>query len=241
MDKNNIFFGDRLSLWLKDGISTKLVKLNENLECDVCVVGAGITGITTAYRLMESGLKVVLIDKSLPLNLASGNTTAKFTFQHGLVYHKIIENYGLSTAKLFYSAQQEGLKYVRHLISKHNIECDFKETAAIVYAESEKDFEEIEKEVDAYKQLEIPYKILTKFLNGIKIFGGLNVDNQLELNPVKYLDSMLKVLLKNQVSVFKDTEATLVKKNDNFIEVTTKDNYKIKCQKLVVATAYPFY
>lgn len=79
-----------LSLWLKDGISTNMPKLESDIECDVCIVGAGITGIMTAYRLSESGLKVVMIDKEVPLHLSSGNTTAKFTFQHHLIYKEIL-------------------------------------------------------------------------------------------------------------------------------------------------------
>ena len=44
-------------------------KLEVDIDCDVCIIGAGITGIMTAYRLSESGLKVVIIDKDTPLHL----------------------------------------------------------------------------------------------------------------------------------------------------------------------------
>ena len=44
MDNINIFEKKSLSLWLKDGISSDIPKLEEDIECDVCVVGAGITG-----------------------------------------------------------------------------------------------------------------------------------------------------------------------------------------------------
>lgn len=64
MHHPNIFEQESLSLWLKDGISNDLPILEADIDCDVCIVGAGITGITTAYKLNEAGLNVVLIDKA---------------------------------------------------------------------------------------------------------------------------------------------------------------------------------
>lgn len=51
MQHAKVFEQESLSLWLNDGITTNLPTLKENLECDVCIVGAGITGVTTAYQL----------------------------------------------------------------------------------------------------------------------------------------------------------------------------------------------
>jgi ribulose 1,5-bisphosphate synthetase/thiazole synthase len=121
MENTTIFEKRSLSLWLKDGIASDIPTLEEDINCDVCIVGAGITGITSAYRLHEAGFKVVLIDKQEPIHLASGNTTAKFTFQHDLIYSEILKNYDLNTAKLYYESQLEGLNLVRSMIEKHNI------------------------------------------------------------------------------------------------------------------------
>lgn len=243
MDNLSIFKEQSLSLWLKDGLITQIPKLHKDIQCDVCVVGAGITGITTAYRLNESGLKVVLIDKQEPINLASGNTTAKFTFQHSLIYYKIMENYDLEKAKLYYEAQVEGLNYVRSLVEKHKISCDFKETSAIVYAEDKEGLDEILKEKSAYEKLDIPHEIIHDLPLNIKGEAGLKVDNQFQLNPVKYLDGLLTYLLENNVSIFKDTEATtLVKDEDEaYLNVVTKDKNIIRCKNLVIVTAYPFF
>ncbi len=89
MQHAKVFEQESLSLWLKDGIATSLPTLKEDVECDICIVGAGITGVTTAYQLNKMGLKVVLIDKAEPVHLTTGNTTAKFTFQHSLIYQDL--------------------------------------------------------------------------------------------------------------------------------------------------------
>jgi glycine/D-amino acid oxidase-like deaminating enzyme len=71
--------------------------------------------------------------------------------------------------------------------------------------------------------------------------GGLKVDLQFELNPVKYLDSLISYLLKNGVAIFKNTEAKSVEKNGDMLTVETGNQHVSRCKDLVIATAYPFY
>lgn len=230
-----------VSLWLKEGLSRDYPTLTEDLICDVCIVGAGITGISTAYRLHQSGLNVVLVDRNAPVHLASGNTTAKFTFQHDLIYHTISKNYDLDKARLYYQSQLEGLNFVRSLIQKHAISCDFLETSAIVYAESEKKFAEILNEKSVYEQLNIPHEIIHDLPLNIAGTGGLKVDAQFGLNPVKYLDSLLSYLVENGVQVFANSEAKNFEKDGSTILVETSTQKRIRCKYLVIATAYPFH
>lgn len=160
MDNLDVFKKNSLSLWLKDNISSEIPKLEKDANCDICVVGAGITGITTAYRLNELGYKVVLIDKDTPIHLTSGNTTVKFTFQHDLIYSEIIKKYSLEKAKLYYESQLDGLNLVRTLVKRHNISCDFKEASSIIYGENERKFNEILDEKDSYEKLNIPHELI---------------------------------------------------------------------------------
>lgn len=241
MNHSNVFEKESLSLWLKDGLSSDLPILEEDLDCDVCIVGAGITGITTAYKLNEAGLKVVLIDKDDPVRLTSGNTTAKFTFQHSLIYKDLLEDQGAESAKLYYEAQVEALNWVRSVVVKHDILCDFRETSAVVYATNKEDFEKIKEEQSAYEELDIPYELIEDIPLIKEGYGGLRVDGQFELNPVKYLDFLISYLVDQGVSIFKHTEAHQVVKDDGQTHVLTSNKKVISCKELVIATGYPFY
>ncbi len=241
METQKLFERRSLSLWLKDGISSSMPKLEADIECDVCIVGAGITGIMTAYRLCESGLKVVMIDKEEPIHLTTGNTTAKFTFQHYLIYSEILKRYDSDMAILYYEAQLEGMNHVRSLIDKHNISCDFKETSAIVYAENDEQFKEILDEESAYQHINIPHEIIYNLPLNLKGTGGLRVDGQFELNPVKLLDFLLTYISGKNVSVFKNTEAISLEEEDDSIKIVTAEQKIIRCKKVVIATGYPFF
>ena len=80
------------SLWI-DSVKhdvRNFPKLQENINVDVCIIGGGITGISTAYLLTKAGLKVCVLEKDKVAHHASGNTTAKITSQHGLFYDYLI-------------------------------------------------------------------------------------------------------------------------------------------------------
>ena len=67
--------------------------LNQNISADVCIIGAGIFGLSTAYYLSKKGLSVAVIDKSGIGEKASGHTTAKITSQHGLFYSYLVQSF----------------------------------------------------------------------------------------------------------------------------------------------------
>ena len=240
MSNKSVFKKEKLSLWLKDGINESFPNLKSDISCDICIVGAGLAGITTTYILSLLNFDVVLIDSGTPMNLTSGNTTAKFTFQHDLIYSNIIENYGLEEAKLYYEAQVKGMEFVRNLVDKYNIDCDFKNTYSMIYAENEEQFEEIEKEYEAYNQLNIPCELVGNMPYGIAGIGGLKVYNQFCLNPVKYTNFLLKKLKENNVRIFQNTNAVDLDIDDDFKTIVTEDDLEIAAKKIVVATGYPF-
>lgn len=241
MENKNVFEKEKLSLWLKDGLVNNFNTLSMDQTCDVLIVGAGITGITTAYMLLNLGKDIIIIDKEIPLNLTTGDTTAKFTFQHGINYSSIIDNQGIEEAKLYYEAQLEAMNFVEDLIVKNNIQCDYNKTYAMIYAETKSDFKEIKEEYEAYQKLNIPCELVEDLPYGLEGFGGLKVYDQFVLNPVKYCKFLLDKLQKRNVKIFQNTNAIDTIINEDYIEVLTESSNSIKTKKLVVATGYPYY
>lgn len=240
LKNKDIFKKEQLSIWLKDGLESSYPKLEEDESCDVCVIGAGITGITTAY-LLSQNYNVILLDRHSPLHMTTGNTTAKVTFQHGLNYQQLIDTYGENKARMYYEAQVEGMELVKKLIKENDIDCDFKEVPAMVYAETQENYDEIIKEAEAYDKLKIPYELLTVLPYGLKGIGGIKVFNQIQLDPVKYLDALIKKM-SGKVKIYQDTAAIDIEEDTkDTYAVSIKGDLEIICKKVVVATGYPFF
>lgn len=241
MSNEPVFQKESLSLWLHDDLPHGFESLKTEETCSVCIVGAGITGITTAYLLSQLGIDVVLIDSHTPMQLTSGNTTAKFTFQHHLVYSRLIRKYGTEKARLYYEAQVQAMDFVSNLVRDLEIPCHFKYTYAMVYGEDQKQFEEIEEEYEAYKKLQIPGELVRDLPFGLKGVGGLKVENQFDLHPVKYLAFLLEKLKGTKVRIYQDTKAVDIKESDEGSLIVTENGHTIRCTKAVIATGYPFF
>ena len=131
----------------------KFPSLEEDIQVDVIIVGAGITGITSAYLLANEGLKVAVIEAGEVLNGTTGHTTAKITAQHDLIYDEYIHNIGRSNARLYYEANTQALNFIKETVDQHKIECDFSQQDAYIYATTEKYARKIEKEAEVMKRL----------------------------------------------------------------------------------------
>src|SRR5690242_11364508 len=96
-------------------------KLKENISVDVAIVGAGITGITTAYLLSKEGLNTVIIEAGSVLNGTTGHTTAKVTAQHGLIYDELISHFGEEKARLYYESHSSAIPFIQNTSSEKGI------------------------------------------------------------------------------------------------------------------------
>jgi len=128
-------------------------ELKQKYNTDICIIGGGITGISTAYYLTKAGKKVILLEREELAEKATGNTTAKITSQHGLFYDYLIENNGKEFAKKYYMANQEAIKEIEKIIEEEKIECDYEKQPAYVFTQDAKEIEKIKKEVNAVKAI----------------------------------------------------------------------------------------
>ena len=79
------------SFWINSTEQSNIFnEIDGNYQADVCIIGAGICGLSTAYYLSKSGLKVIVLEKDNIGLKTSGHTTAKITFQHNLIYDYLI-------------------------------------------------------------------------------------------------------------------------------------------------------
>ena len=143
------------SLWKKteNEILENSKQLIEEKQADVCIIGGGITGISTGYYLSKYGKKVIILEREKLANKTTGNTTGKITSQHGLFYNYLIEDQGKDFAKKYYMANQEAIKNIEKIIKEENIDCDFEKQSAYVFTQDAKTLEKIRKEVNAVKAI----------------------------------------------------------------------------------------
>ncbi|MFC5451185.1 FAD-dependent oxidoreductase [Paenibacillus aestuarii] len=229
------------SLWLTSLSNRSYPKLTKNIKVDIAIIGAGISGITTAYLLSKQGFNVAILEAGRVLNGTSGHTTAKITAQHDLIYDEFISHFGKEQAKLYYESNHEALKFIKQTVHEHQIPCDFSEEDAYIYTKSDDFVKKIAAEHAAYEALGIPGSMIEQTPLPIETKAAVVMKNQAQFNPISYLDYLLnQAVQEHGVQVYEHTTAVDIEKGHP-ATVLTQDGYRISSQFVISCSHFPFY
>lgn len=190
------------------------------------IIGGGITGILTAYFLQQKGVRYILVEKNRICSGTTQNTTAKITYQHGLIYDKILKSSGAETAKAYLTANQAAFDKYEKMCSE--IDCDYEKKDNFVYSLNNR--AKLEKEASALLQIGYNALFCEKASIPLDIAGAVCFPRQAQFNPLKFLYSIAKGL-----NIF---EHTFVREMVGNTAVT--DLAKIRADKVIVSTHFPF-
>src|SRR6266481_9517258 len=122
-----------ISFWIDDVPIQKFPKLQSNINVDVLVVGAGITGITTAYLLKKPGSTVALIERERVASVDTGHTTAHLTYVTDVQLHELARNFGNDHAQAAWDAGAAAIDEIERIVAEEEIECEFKRVPAFLH------------------------------------------------------------------------------------------------------------
>jgi len=233
-------FGKDVSIWIATTPETDYPALDGDLSCDALVIGGGITGIVTAWRLQSEGLNTVLIEKDRLVEYTTGNTTAKLTSQHYLVYHHLVEDFGEETAKSFAIANQNAIDEIEDLSKALEIDCDFTRRSAYVFTEDDTKIDEIKQEVVIAKKLGLPSSFETDIgLLSFDVKGAIKFAHQAQFHPRKFLLPLAADFMKHGGHIYEQTEATDIKPGNPNVAETKRG--RITAKYIVEAVKESFW
>ena len=124
----------RTSVWVDTGPEhDERPQLDGDVDAEVCVIGGGIVGITTAALLQDAGVRTVLLEANRLACGVSGFTTAKVSSQHGLVYARLRSRFGRDAAATYGAANQAALAWMAERVEQDGIECDWRRRSSYAY------------------------------------------------------------------------------------------------------------
>jgi glycine/D-amino acid oxidase-like deaminating enzyme/nitrite reductase/ring-hydroxylating ferredoxin subunit len=230
--------GKPVSVWIDTTPTTDYPRLSGDLAVDVAVLGGGIAGLTTAHVLAERGVRVAVIEARRIVTGATGNTTAKVTSQHNLIYDALVRDRGEEAARLYGEANQAGLRFMERLVRDRGIDCDWKSADAYVFTEHEAKREAIEKEAQTAERLGLPAEITSHTDLPFRVATAVRFRDQARFHPRKYLLALAAGLDRAGVAIHEETPALEVREGSP-CEVRTERG-TVKADRVVVATHQPF-
>lgn len=201
-------------------------QLKKDIKTDVLIIGGGAAGLLTAYFLDKAGVDYILVEKSKICSGVTKNTTAKITFQHGLIYNKLVNSMGCEKAAMYLESNREALE--KYAETCNGIDCDFERKDNFVYSVNSR--EKLENEMDALLKIKFKADFCEKIPLPEETVGAICFPNQAQFNPMKFFSQISQNL--------KIYENTFVREMIGNTAVT--DYGKIYADKVIVTTHFPF-
>lgn len=214
------------SVWQTNTKLPEFPKLDKDVKTDVLIIGGGVAGILTAYFLHQNRVKYILVEKDKICSGTTQNTTAKITFQHGLIYQKILKSGGIEAAQKYLNANR--LAFDKYAEMCRNIECDYVTKNNYVYSASGR--KQLESEMDALSKIGYKAELCENLSIPIKTVGAVKFPKQAQFDPLKFISAIA-----GELNIY---ENTFVREMVGTTAIT--DKCRIKADKVIVTTHFPF-
>lgn len=214
------------SIWRSDVELPSFEPLNKDMKTHVLIIGGGMAGILCAWMLQQAGIDYLLVEGNRIGCGVTGDTTAKVTSQHGLIYGKLLKNAGYEKARMYLSANHRAVAEFRTLAQ--TISCDFEQKDAYVYSLTDRSA--IEREVDALSRLSFPAQFTDRVPLPFDVAGAVKFEGQAQFHPLKLIAGLAKRL--------NICEHTFVRELAPRVAVTNRGT--IHAEHIIVAAHFPF-
>ena len=226
------------SIWVATTPETDYPQLTADVEVDVAVVGAGITGVVAATLLKRAGKRVALLDSKRIVRGATGYTTAKVTSGHGVVYTQLVDTFGEDDARTYAESNQAAIERIAELAQEDGIECDFERKDNYVFAEQPEERELVEGEAETMRRLGLPASFVTETPLPFEVAGAVKLENQAQFHPRKFLLGLAATIPGDGSHVFENTRAGFVNQGAPCVVETERGN--VRAADVILATHMPF-
>ncbi len=215
--------------------------LQQDTTSEVVVIGAGITGITTAYLLNKTGKKVILIDKGEIYSGETSYTTAFLSTYPDTALTQIKNRWDIEKVKWVLRSQEDAIQLIENISTYEKIECEFMRTSVYGYTLHPEDVEFLKEESEVAREAGFNYPFKTDDRVIIKNHGYIEFLNQAKFHPLKYLVGLTEVIKQNGVQIFENTKALEIEtENTNKGVIVKTETGNITTDYAVIATHNPF-
>lgn len=212
--------------------------LTESLDADVCVIGAGFTGLSSALHLAEAGFKVVVLEAARIGFGASGRNGGQLVNSYSRDLDVIERNYGVDMAKMLGSMAFEGADIIRQRIAQYQIDCDYQPGGLFVAFNQRQMHDLTEQKAlwarygnDDMKLLD--QSSLREYLSSDRYLGGLLDQRGGHLHPLNLALGEAAAIESHGGQIFEDSKVVRIERGDQ--PVVHTDQGQVTAKFLMIA------
>jgi glycine/D-amino acid oxidase-like deaminating enzyme/nitrite reductase/ring-hydroxylating ferredoxin subunit len=227
-------------IWWRGCRGLETDPLSENLETEVCVVGGGIAGLSTAYGLARAGHQVVLIERHGVGSGELSRTSAHLSSALDDQFQELIRIHGAGATRRARESHDAALNLIAEISFEEGIECEFEWVDGYLFLPPNGDIDKLHRELaaaqlagfsDAEWCLDLP-------IEGFEWGPAIRFPRQAQFHPVKYILGLARAFLRLGGRIYERTNAVQIEAGPP-AEVTTDRGFTVTARSLVCATSSP--
>jgi glycine/D-amino acid oxidase-like deaminating enzyme/nitrite reductase/ring-hydroxylating ferredoxin subunit len=238
VSQSNPISKEGVSVWSATSKEPSTPALDENIHADVCIVGAGIAGMTTAYLLAREGKSVVVLDKSQTGSGETAHTTAHLSNVIDAGYREIEALHGAKAAQLVAQSHTAAIAQIESIVAEEKIDCDFERLDGYLFFSEGGSQKPLQEEWQAAKRAGLQVRKLRQSPADLKFGPCLRFPQQAQFHPLKYLAGLARAVKRLDGRLFNETETKEIK-GGKTVKIQTKGRAVVSAGAAVVATNTP--
>lgn len=179
--------GARISLWQDMPDYQQKNSPVAGDEYDVAIVGGGITGITTAYRLQQSGKKCIVLEAYTLGFGTTGGTTAHLNTLLDTPYNEIVKKFNTEAARQIKDATEDAIHFIRKNVTDYRIDCGFEEASAFLLAQNDDQEKQLNDIIEGCHAVHLDYAVSSEIPLSLPFIKSIEVKGQASFHPLRYL------------------------------------------------------
>jgi glycine/D-amino acid oxidase-like deaminating enzyme/nitrite reductase/ring-hydroxylating ferredoxin subunit len=230
-----------VSPWIEGVSMPSTQPLSQDAECDVCVVGAGLAGISIAYALVREGRNVLVLDDGPIGGGETSRTTAHLTNVVDDRYSELARLHGTHAARLAADSHSAAIEEIEANILREGIDCAFERLDAFLFESPGRPPDELDLELDAARRAGlivalVPQAPLPRPYPG----RALRFARQAQFHPLQYLAGLARAILRGGGLIHTGTHASDIDAGPP-PSVRTRAGHTVRARSVVVATNVPVH
>ena len=232
------------TLWTKiNDVLNQYPYLTEDTQCDVIIIGAGVTGALCAYTFAKENINTVLIDKSIIGYGSTRGCTAILEYAIDTNLHELTAMIGQENAVTCFKETANGLYAIEKIVQDLDDDCAFKIKDCLYYTYKDQDINTIKNEYELRKNngFQVSYmdaeSAKDKF--SFALVGGIYSHKLCgEIDPYRFTHALIRKGVSCGLKVYENTDALEITSTNDGMTIKTANDFTIKAKKVIMAKGY---
>ena len=215
-------------------------ELDSTLSCEICIIGAGYAGLSTAAGLAERGFRNIVILEAGQIGEGASGRNGGFVFGgFSLGNQALIAQLGQPRASQLYQLTLEAIELIRRRIEKYAIACDKNESGVLLANWFDDDRVLTRQQELMQRQFNVDWALWSReqtreHLHSTRYYGALHERNAFHFHPLKYAQGLAAFLTSNGVQLFTRSKALRIDTSNAEKKIVHTARGKIHAQHIVI-------